>query len=479
MFNIKYNEIDPFVTANANIIMRRIHGDSFDGDMTVVATVRALLFERTNADEEFDVRMRTVNAVNDYKVASMYLDQTFGSPLNNSFTVTNITNEAVFKKISDALSANALKTETKYRLTELTRVSDWLRNKEEVKLHTRIFINEETGSAYIMAQNLSVRFLHLISSLMPKYLPKFFKDKPLQPYERELLETLTQHRGSNFLAACTKVASHMDLREAFLRGMIGDFEKREMETMLNNATHRLNELQSEIESCMQRYSEAIRRHQDQMFRVEGIKLGLENNEGNSDLMDYLIANKNVDVIRVSGNRLDLEIRTFMDIFDIDMWKRYAANGTVYTPGGTVPAAFKELEDRKLLINALFEEEPVLRLKFCGYYYIDLNGNCGSDRRHTYKPACDDYLINPHLYFHACLGSNRAQITQQLTRGEIIGAIECAAASCKSVNMGEISQTIRPMIQQVLESNKKIIRNADGVDMTPVEALNWLKERAKK
>lgn len=481
MFSVTYNEIDPFVTTQGNIVMQHIHGDPWQGDMTVVATMRALLFERLAANEKFFIDIHDFNNVTSVKDlnASECFEHVFGKAAPNQYKVINIADGVNFDVISNVLTSKAVKELKNYQLTELTNVSDWLRNREHVNLKTRIFISESLGAAYILTQNMNVRFMHLISSLLPKYLPRFFVDKPLQPHERELLKTLTGHRGADFLAACAEVASHMDLREAFLRGMIGDFEKREMQKSLENAELNIREAQNEIVSAMERYTLAIQKEQEQRYRLEGIRAALESKESNSDLLEYLIHNKNIDVIRIHGNRIDLEIRTFMDVFDADMWHHYASNGSVYTPGGAMPGPFKDEANRRLLIDALFTEEPLLRLKFCGYYYMDLNGSCGSDRHHTYKPACNDYLVNPHLHFHACLGANRNQISEQLTRGELISAIECATASCKSVNMGEISQTIRPMLAQVLESNKKIIRNADGVDMTPAEALEWLKQYNEK
>lgn len=480
MFSISYNEIDPFVTAQGNIVMKNIHGDAWNGDLSVLAVVRALLFERLAADETFFVDIHdgpTVDHVQNLKAPECFRT-IFGEPMLNTYKVVNV-NTATFDAANGILNTKAVKELTDYQLTELTEVSNWLRDREEVHLKTRIFLSADKGAAYILVEKLTTNYLHLISSLMPKYLPRFFTQKPLQPHEREFLKTLTGHRGGDFIAACAKVATYMDLREAFLRGIIGDFEQRELEKNYENARTRLGELQFEIQAAMEKYSQAIQREQDQRYRVEGMKLAMENKESNSELLEYLLHNKNVDVVRVNGNRIDFEIRTFMDIFDVDMWRHYAANGSVYTPGGSMPGPFKEEANRRLLIDSLFMEDAPLRLKFCGYYYMDLNGSCGSDRHHTYKPVCNDYLVNPHLHYHACLGSNRNVISQQLTNGELVGAIECAIASCKSLNMGEISQTVRPMLALVLESNKKIIRNADGVDMTPAEALEWLKQRDKK
>ena len=475
MFSIKYNEIDPFVTPQADVVMRNIHGDDYYGDQSVMAAMRALLFERLDANEEFVVRMNTITVNNMFDMSTTeLLDYVFRGPQNNSYNITDIIDPKVFKKASDMLTAHALSCDSKYALTELQRISDYLHSK--VNLDARIFINEANGAAYIMVNGLSVRYLHLISSLIPKYLPKFFVNKPLKPYERAMLETMTRQRGSDFLNAISVVGEHMDLREAFLRNMVIDFEKREMARMLQCAKTRLADIQHEIEMAMTRYANAIRQRREQQIRIEGLTVGVANTSDNSDLFQYLLSNKNVEVLRVDGSKMEIEIRTHLDIFDTEIWQHYANNGSIFTINGVVPDAFKQAEDRKLFFNALFGEDPLISLKVRGYYTLSIDGECGTSRTHVFKAACNDYFTNPHLGYHACLGENRTQISEQLAQGEIIGAIECAIASCKSINLAETSQTLSPMMKDILNSTAKIIKTADGVDMTPAEALKWLKER---
>lgn len=477
MFTTRYSEIEPFITPQANACMRHISGDSVDGDMSIVALLRAFLFERLPEKEGFSFHYRRLERFETAKCKnpSDWMQQTFGPMSPNNLVVCSISEQGM-KAFNDAMAPKTIAGLAKEDYEELTVVSDWVRNK--CKIESRVIIRPQQGSAYLVVQNVDLRYLHLFMSLLPKYLPKFFADKPIQEYEHNVLKTLTSYKGSDFLAAISVCANHMNLREPLLRGMVLDFEKREQETMLRKAKDQVSKLALEIESAMERYMDYVRRHQEQLIRVEGIKASIEQGKDNSDLLEYLVANKNVDLLRINGNRLEIEIRTHLDIFDPEMWKHYAKRGEIYRSDLTT-GFFSNADNCKLLIDAIFAEDPVLRLKLCGYYCMGLDGHISTDTRHTFRPACNDYMVNPHLSIHACLGNSRGAISAQLASGEIIGAIECCMGSCKSVNMSEVGQTIRPMIRDIYSSKKKIIRTNDGQDLTPEEAVEWLKKRAKK
>ena len=71
------------------------------------------------------------------------------------------------------------------------------------------------------------------------------------------------------------------------------------------------------------------------------------------------------------------------------------------------------------------------------------------------------------------------ITDCLRKGDIIPAIECSMAAIGSVNIAERELTFRPFVQQILTTDKRIIVTSDGKDLTPAEALLWLRKRDKE
>lgn len=478
MFSIKYNEVDPFVTPQANVVMSKIYGSSFNGDVSMIATLRALLFERLSDEEEFFYQyFEKTQAPSANLSITDAIDYVFGPRSNNSLTIVNVLDKAVFDTIATRFSDKELASNEKIQLTEDTLYAEHMLDK--AKLHIRAYINEENAICCILVHQMNAKFFHLIQSLIPRYFRKYFNDKPLQDDERDLLKTLTMHSGADYLVAISKVAARMNLRETFLRGMVKDFEKREMETLIRKAEERLVSLQNSIQDYMQRYSRAIQDHQDQMYRIEGMRAGLENKGDNSDLLDYLLRHPNIDIVRMEGSRIEIEVRTTLDLFDMDTWEHYVRKGEIFNNYNNLPEQFKEVNDRKLFLTHLFADDGLLRLKVRGYYSLNLNGNVDTEMRHTFKPICDDHFTNPHFLYHACLGSNRQQISQQLSNGEIIGAIECAVASCKSINMGEITQTVRPLFRDLFNYKKKVIQTSDGASLTPAEAITWLKEKLKK
>lgn len=473
MFSYKFIELEPFVTTAGNEIMNNITATNAFGDVSLLATMRALLFERLNG-EKFHAGVTDLWPKKN--VLKETLDELLGNDICNKIVFYNAATEADFNQAIAALSDAELKKDKDHNLTYLKELSQGIAERAPLKCH--VYNNPDKNIALVVAQSLDIRTLRLLSTLMTRYCPNFFKDKPLTPEEKELLGTLTRRSSEDYKAALLKVSKKMNLRDKFLKVMIGNFERREMETMIVKTERRIRDFAMQIDNFMMQYSDAVRKHKTEMMTLEGMKLSLENQCENSELLTYLTARPNIELIKIDGDTIHVNIKTYCDIFDQTIWDKYAARGEIFRNNGAVRPCFEKPENARKLLNAIFCEDPLIRLKFCGYYNLSLRGSVYSQSNRNYGPDYADYLPNPHLQIHACLGDNRTQISRMLSDGNMIGALECTAASCKSLNMGEITQTIRPMIRDILSSTKKIIHTEDG-DMTPEEALTWLNEKETK
>ena len=133
---------------------------------------------------------------------------------------------------------------------------------------------------------------------------------------------------------------------------------------------------------------------------------------------------------------------------------------------------------KKLLDAIFGDEPVLRVKICAYYDMDVRGDVDSMRRYRFQPNCNDYMPNPHLNHYNCLGNHRRYINDRLTDGDVVGAIEQCIASAKSLNIGE-GATMEYFLHDLFQTSRKIIELPDHTSVNPSEALKWLKDQESK
>lgn len=474
MFSAKLYEIEPFVTIAGNEVMKNIQASSAFDDNSLLATLRALLFERLHG-QNFNAYVRDAWTTGGDNVTNK-LKNIFGDHKSNTLVFAHTTDESKFNNAAKVLEQKELDKDKNFKLTYQKEVSEGIQAKS--KLDCRVCINEDNNIAFVLVRNLDIRTLRLLSTLQTRYFPKLFKDNPILPDEMTLLKSLTNRSAEDYKNALAAIGKRMNLRPIFLKILVGNFEKRETERMIRSAEEKVHSLRNEIDRMMNAYSDAVRRHQNEMFRIEGMRASIANKGEDSELLTYLSDSKNIDLLKIDGSNFQIVIRTFCDIFDQATWNRYASRGDIFKDYRSDIACFNNPDNIKKLMNAIFNENPVVRLKFCGYYSMNLSGNVTSGSHRNYGPDYKDYMPNPHLNYHNCLGGNAPQISKQLTDGNMIGALECAMASCKSINLSETTQTLRPMIRDIINSTTKIIHTDDG-DMTPEEALNWLIAREKE
>jgi hypothetical protein len=144
---------------------------------------------------------------------------------------------------------------------------------------------------------------------------------------------------------------------------------------------------------------------------------------------------------------------------------------------------KNRENRKLLLDNIFSDDPKLMIKMCGNYRLSMrdcrvytSSNYDYERADPMYKSC---IPNPHLKLFDCLGGYKDKVMNAMLHRNYIGAIELCIASAGSVNLDETDQTFRPFLGWVLSSNEKILKTKGGVEMTPEEALVWLHDEVKE
>lgn len=474
MFINKLDWIEPYVTPQGHDLAGNITGSAFSScDMTALAVLRALLFRRLDANDSF--RLNTWQASPDEtpQNADEALRMTFKALGKNELNYV-ICPESWIDTFNAVATPHAVSKEVDWGFKELADISAWVLKNHHVKC--RIFVSSDGTAGWLLVSSANVGLFHEFLTLTPRYIPAFFQNAPLEPYERKMLETLSRRSSADFKLAIRECGILSGFTDEMTFHLVGDFICKSKAKRLRSAEQAMEMAKTAVQSTMRQYAEAIAELQEKTLLVNALMDDADSGDGQS-LQDYFRNNKNITVIDAENNRMSIEVRTTMDVFDVGTWKRYADRGSVFERGSKTPAYFEDIEDRKLFLNAIFSDESPIRVKMRGYYWLDLSGTCGTTTgSRIFSCLSKDYITNPHLMYHACLGANHTQISEELVHGRLIGAIECAIASCKSVNLDEYQITIKPMVEELLASTAKCILTEDGQDLTPKEALAWLKKR---
>ena len=469
MFYQYLSNINPYGTATYNKFMNSVSGSDYQGDNTMVATLRALLFERLNGKPLHYEYRDASNEWHKRKTAPAIFRAVFGhdASVENKLVLSNIgalENDEEFNTLYDNLA----------KLAEPQKdISTYLFENGGYKVG--FLTDNARNSAYIFISNPNIRIYHLLQSFIPRYFKHLFVENPLTDLEKELVKSMTERNSANYLATIAKIASEKDYRKQVIECEMEGFERHCRDRQLEEARRRLADLKRKIEQLTNQQREAYNSYDEQNIRVEGI-IALQNKAGDShEIIDYFISNKAVDLVSADNGVLIFNVRTMLDFYDVEGYASMSRNGDIYNsydlPTGNV---FRDRANRKLLMDNLFSASPKIAIKMCAYFELNARGTANSHINHDFGAAYQDYLPNPHFQRHNCLGSNEPEINNFLMQGEILAAVDQCISAARGVNVHETGPTFRPMLHSVFENKNKIIRTADGVDMTPEEALNWLK-----
>lgn len=454
----------------------QITGDDFCADYSFLATLRALLHRRAGNDSlVFAVRTMYVDTPEEAMEA---LYASVGACANTLWFFTLQANEQNGDKIMEGLDDVVNGFAARY---------DGWREAQDLKLfvqsraglHARFYISESRKSAVIIAHHFSMRQYHFIQALTPRLLPWYFEEK-LTDRELALVQSLTNRLPADYERLLSEFVAEIDVRGFVIRSVIGGFEKKTREAEVQRTEAAIRDLRTKL----QQREEQCRRDIQELDRLNVLMSGqimaLENVADDGALLDYFNCNRQLTPVNTSGHNLYFTVNTFLESFDPDVYDTYSKNpaSTLFN-GYNFREVFAPADVRKRFLDAIFGEDPVFRVHMCANYVLSTLGSASCSSHYDYNSVeFGGSIPNPHIQHFACLGGYRPLIEERLRAGDMIGAIEQCVASAKSINLAE-APTVRYLLTDIFNTNKKCIRLPDGSDVSPVTALEWLNQKGEE
>ena len=459
------------LTSDAANSFFKIHGDQFDDDRSFIATLRALLHSRSGDD---NIRFAcTGSNYNRESINGADSNAVFSATVNiarygiNTLILHRLyaeDNSAVLKRFDD----DFCKEYSNFR-----ELMD-LRQFVSKYMNARFYISETTHQTVILVEDLNLRKYHFLQTLIPRYFPWYFSESPVTDEEKALIATLTNRYAIEYERVITEFASRIDFRSYTIRAVLGSYEQNARGEQLRRVEREIADNMARIERTMSTYQTLIGQRDDLNVRHAGLQAIINGATENSELMDYVICNRNLIPISTSGMSFSFVVKCYLDSFDPDMYETMARNPQSHLfQGYSAPAQFRSVEDKRLFLGAIFNEDPKLKVKICAYYQLDARGNSTSYSGYVYPDECRDRMPNPHLQYHNCLGNHQRYINDHILRGDMVRAVEQCVASAKSLNIGE-GITARRFFGELMSSRNKVIELPDGTEVNAVDALAWLK-----
>lgn len=473
----------PLTSAVANSCFANINGDAWREDISFLATLRALVSPRIKDDERIFLRFNDTS----------YDDATLRShPVKTCVNVSNAgsisSGEIVIHNFSNA------KQENNYAWLELMKSSfeehneGWHRLEKVTDFFRKTFyvlcfIHPEEKKVILFIDDLDIRKLHYLQCSILAFLPWYFNpEEGVSDIEMSLISSLREKNSENYESCLAKIAEKYDFRSINIRQKLKGFETRFEKAEIERVRRNISDCISTINNYNTQIGNVLKEKYGYEIRLLGLEAKVEEDSGESEIMEYFLANKSLILESVNSSSITFAVKTYLQYFDEDMADNVIRRKTscVYHPDGTDGSRYIPAEDMALLMKAIFIEQK-LRVRFCAKYRFDMNGNVEAISRADFSDSeYKDYMPNTHIDKYSCMGNYRQVINELLIKNDYISAIEQCIASCKSLNFGD-SIVLAEFMKELYGNstrdgykNNRCIELPTGDVVKPVDAIKWLR-----
>lgn len=463
----------PLSGGMADSVFPNITGEAYQGDTTMVATLRALLGQRIG-DGSISFQIHQCNRNHDLKddnTAQIVYDMT-GDLYADTVKICSAYQYDDGKRKAELEFVTSHFTEAHPDFRQLEKIGEFYRRSFFVSC----FINPETRTAVLIVDRLNTAKLHYLECSVLAFLPWYFSARDgVSDLEMRLIRSLGMKASREYLACIAEFAKQYDFRSMRIRALLPGFETRFDRAELQRVEQSIRALEEELNRLNQRFRDKIQERDDLNIRYLGLDQKIKTGAtGDSEIMEYFLSNKHLDLLEASDSRMRFLVSGHLAFWDKDQARRYIANSHSLLYKGDGGDGDQNM---KILMEAVFLDESV-KIRFCGGWDFNLRGSADVLAEYDYGPDYDTYLPNPHLNRFGCIGTYRSIINECLQRNDYISAISQCLASVGSLNWSD-SVVMREFVNNIKDRHAPAcVELPDGKVVTPKEATEWIRAQKK-
>lgn len=333
----------------------------------------------------------------------------------------------------------------------------------------RFYINESKKKSVVTGVKTCSEY-HFICAVFTRLAPWYFNE-PVTEKEIDLLHSFMCNDSSNTVMWFIKYFSGPEFKKAQLDKYIKNINDVICKSAISTAQESVEIARSTMRSAESAYVEACNRWREANIMLNGLMMNGDLDK-QKELHDYLCNNTGIEVLATDSCGFDIIAKGYLTNVDVDILEEYAANERSFLYIGRIAQpCFDSKENKKKLLLALFSSIAKYKVKVAGEYYLTTR-KVEVYTRHKINDTVADhenFIVNPHIYYFACLGEYRPLITNALRDNDVIQAMDLCIASVSSMNIAE-SATVTKFLDELYTTSKKCIVDEYGNSMTPEEAL---------
>lgn len=467
----------PITGGIAAHVFHRIRGDSFRGDVSFVATMRMLLHGVIGEDESFFFYPRRFSC----SLRELQRNGIFDLFRNYGKSPEDMEDGLFQFLYSDSMNPGDkdefIKTLSE-GFGELYSDSGWEMMQSVTDLFYSncgvvFFVNREKRAICMFMDRISMKMYHFMQCAIPGMIPWYFeRGKKLPPEKKNLIMAMKNADEAEYIRILQQFADQFDFRSEQIKSALAGFESTYIRAQIESTEGDITNRDHNIEELRRRLCEEIRRKDSLISMKAGLEFRLGTGEIKNDIMDYFLANKSLYLDRVRETEIRFAVKTYLDYFDPDK-----AQAAMNNPGSymyTQRIGDISTADMMKLMKAVFIDQEV-RLLMCSAYCLNVDMDYRGMSDFDYPQEFSEYLRNPHIEHHECLGGYDTKIGEALQNHNMVAAVDACVQSARSVNMNE-SASAKYLLRDLYYNDKKCVELPDGRRVRPSEAIQWLKEQ---
>lgn len=451
----------------ADCMFRRINGCDYDGDVSFISTLRALLMNRMPRESKIEFKTFAVDLTNDADQMAAYIE-TCAQP--DTIAYVSVSRNMLGDEEADKQAFFSFQPQ---QLHEFVDVKNFFAEK----MACRAFISEQTRSSVVIVLSSDIKKHHLVQCIIPKLLPWYFTQGRISVNERNLLFGLRDRFHSQYIRALENICDTDSFRQKSASSALLSYKRKSLEKQKTEAQNNIRNYNNAIDRLNENLLSEFRRLTNENHKLNGILLALESDtDDNDELTSFIANNRHVRFLDSQSDDMSIVITGYLDVYDPEAYRSMSRNPNCWywTESAASSGVFMQRDARKLVMDAIFSDSPTFKIKTYGLYRLNLDRNSveASGGQYDNIAGVSDRYPNPHLNYAACLGSYRQHINKALQRGDLIGAISQCISSVHSVNVTE-SATFRHLCRDIFTNNNPILEGPNGQNFTTLEAYQYL------
>lgn len=473
----------PLTSDVANDFFHNITGETYNGDVSFIATLRALVAPRMKEEEGlyvgFESSSYTASQIGSVSAKHMVRNIcNLDLMIEGGICIHNFNNRNQDDNVANLELMKSMFCQVYEGWARLENVTLFFKKT----FYVLCFVNPNTRQVVIFTDGMDMRKYHYLQCSILAFLPWYFNpDEGVSEQEMELIKALREKTATKYEDCLAKIASQYDFKTAKIRQLLAGFETRFERMECDKMNRNISSCLEDIDNLNERIESLLRKKREYEIRLLGLETRIAAGTEESELMEYFLSNDKLYLESVTNTSMVFIAKDYLTFFDEDMAMSVIDNkdSYIYKPNGRRCNNYIPEDDMEMFMVAVVQGK--VNIRFCAAYQFTFGERVAAIRHYTYGSEFRDCTPNPHIDKYACMGNYERTINTLVRDNDYIMALEQSIASCKSLNFGDY-----PVMQEFMSrlyglndnANVRCVELPNGSVVTPKEAIEYLKTEAE-